>query len=420
MLRQNFIRLATPSIGVLAIAAALSTSVKADQFFLKDGRVLTGKLVSTKTVNIANPDKKSAATDEELVIELEQDVLLTIRKSELKIEGYRAKDPARDEYETSIAPRMKDTVEDHRKAIKWCLDKRLNDLVVPHNLRIVDLNPDDNEARAAVEHKQSNTGRWERVEDRMRRMGKTLSKSNKWVYPELVSESEQQTKYDEERKKLLQEINPTKLIGPKSAQAMAAIQAIDNPILSEVIAERLIDKDGITRKNLQLPIKLFFIEQLGRFENPISAHALSACTLDDNPQIRVAALDVLISKPNLRSLAVGIIATALRSPDNSKVNLAGAALGRLDAKEAVLPLIGAVVTKHKVQESSGATTYSPEGFTAGGDKPKVRIVDFKNEEVRNALAQITGQGTFGYDRKAWIAWYARLNAQPVEDLRRDP
>ncbi len=62
-----------------ACALACQASLHADQFLFKDGRVITGKVVSQKTIQIANPDRKSAPTDEEMIVEIEPDVQVAIR-----------------------------------------------------------------------------------------------------------------------------------------------------------------------------------------------------------------------------------------------------------------------------------------------------------------------------------------------------
>lgn len=386
-----------------ACALACQTPLHADQFLFKDGRVITGKVVSQKTIQIANPDRKSAPTDEEMIVEIESDVQVAIRKSELKVNGHIPADNRREEYALRAA-KAKDTVESQFELLEFCAKNNLTDLVDAHYLRILDLDADNARARSGIKHVSNNTGTWERVEDRMRRLGKSYVKG-KWVYPELVQENEQQEEYDKRRKELLKELN----------NKQKDISAIDDPLLAEVIADKLVDKTGNTTK-IQDQLKIYYIAQLGRLENPYAGRALGICAMDNNPPVRNAALDVLSKSEKLRMASLGYLITGLKSPDNDRVNFAGYALGKLEASEAILPLIIALVTKHTTQVQQN-NTYNPDAFTAGG--PKTQTVEAKNEQVRNALAQITGQGALGYDRAAWIAWYARIHAKPVDDLRRD-
>lgn len=386
-----------------ACALACQTSLHADQFLFKDGRVITGKLVSQKTIQIANPDRKSAPTDEEMIVEIEPDVQVAIRKSELRVNGHLPSDKRREEYEQRAA-KVKDTVESQFELLEFCAKNNLTDLVDAHYLRILDLDADNARARSGIKHVSNNTGTWERVEDRMRRLGKSYVKG-KWVYPELVQENEQQEEYDKRRKELLKELN----------NKQKDISTIDDPLLAEVISDKLVDKTGNTTK-IQDQLKIYYITQLGRLENPYAGRALGICAMDSNPPVRNAALDVLSKSEKLRMASLGYLITGLKSPDNDRVNFAGYALGKLEASEAILPLIIALITKHTVQVQQN-NNYNPDSFTAGG--PKAQTVEAKNEQVRNALAQITGQGALGYDRAAWIAWYARIHAKPVDDLRRD-
>lgn len=386
-----------------ACALACQTPLHADQFLFKDGRVITGKIVSQKTIQIANPDRKSAPTDEEMIVEIEPDVQVAIRKSELKVNGHVPSDKRREEYE-SRAAKAKDTVESQFELLEFCAKNSLADLVEAHYLRILDLDADNARARSGIKHVSNNTGTWERVEDRMRRLGKSYVKG-KWVYPELVQENEQQEEYDKRRKELLKELN----------NKQKDISTIDDPLLAEVIADKLVDKTGNTTK-IQDQLKIYYIAQLGRLENPYAGRALGICAMDNNPPVRNAALDVLSKSEKLRMASLGYLITGLKSPDNDRVNFAGYALGKLEASEAILPLIIALVTKHTTQVQQN-NNYNPDSFTTGG--PKTQTVEAKNEQVRNALAQITGQGALGYDRSAWIAWYARIHAKPVDDLRRD-
>ncbi len=151
--------------------------------------------------------------------------------------------------------------------LEFCAKNSLTDLVDAHYLRILDLDADNARARSGIKHVSNNTGTWERVEDRMRRLGKSYIKG-KWVYPELVVENEQQEEYDKRRKELLKELN----------NKQKDVSGIDDPLLAEVIADKLVDKTGNTTK-IQDQLKIYYITQLGRLENPYAGRALAIlCT----------------------------------------------------------------------------------------------------------------------------------------------
>ena len=397
---------------LLAVGAMLTsaTCVSADQFILKDGRIISGTVVSSQTTSTANPDKKSALTDEELVIEVEPDVQVVIRKSELALNGNRSKDEKLKNYEAGT-PKLTNTVEAQMAAVQWAASNGQPDLQHAHYWRILDLEPENKEARSGLQH-VNESGQWERLEDRMQRVGKVKLKG-KWTYPETLELN------DEDRDKRIKEFKAmTNITKNNLSQAMAKIEAVDDPLMAEVISERLADKHGNTTK-LPEPIKLFFISQLARLKTPSGIRALVVCALDSSQIVRNAAIQALLDfdDSDTRRYATAFLIEALGSPDNDRINFAGYALGKLESEEAILPLINRLTSKHEIAINEG------DSFSANGgleyNKPKKQIVVRQNADVLGALAQITKQGQLGYVRADWISWYASVHAKPVADLRRD-
>ena len=142
---------------------------------------------------------------------------------------------------------------------------------------------------------------------------------------------------------------------------------------------------------------------------------------DPDEELRYAALDHLVAtgRPGL----AGPYIRALKSNDNVIVNRAAEALGTIGNREAIGPLIRALVTKHKalVGGSPDQYVFTPSGGTAmsmGGNGPKLVSRDVENPAVLTALAKLAGTN-FGFDQKAWTEWLtAQAKANPV-DLRRD-
>ncbi|MFO0940512.1 MAG: hypothetical protein U0930_07065 [Pirellulales bacterium] len=402
-------QLATTLLATCALLLGIQ-SASADQFILKDGRVIAGTVVSSQAKATANPDKKSALTDEELVIEVEPDVQVVIRKSELALNGTFAKDERLKIYEAGTA-KLTDTVEAHTAAVQWADSNGQKELRNAHYWRILDLDPENSVARAGLEH-INDSGQWERMEDRMHRQGKVKVKS-KWIFPETLElENEDYDKRFKEYKAL------TNITKNNIAQATAKIEKVDDPVLADVISERLADKHGVTTK-LPEPVKLFFISQLARLHTGAGIRALAVCALDPSQVVRNAAIQALLEfdDKDARRFASNFLIQALGSNDNARINLAGFALGKLEAEEAILPLIGRLTSKHEIAINEG-DTFSPDGGLQY-NKPKKQIVIAKNEGVLGALSQITKQG-FGYERADWISWYASIHAKSVADLRRDP
>ena len=85
---------------------------------------------------------------------------------------------------------------------------------------------------------------------------------------------------------------------------------------------------------------------------------------DPNDDLRDAALNHLIATGR-PGLAIPYV-RALRSNDNVIVNRAADAIGLIGDHDAIGPLIGALVTKHKVKEGSGPSDQHTYVFTPSG------------------------------------------------------
>jgi hypothetical protein len=202
--------------------------------------------------------------------------------------------------------------------------------------------------------------------------------------------------------------------GAKSAQALASLGRIDDPMAVEAIAPYVADQ------KLRDPIRRLYVDVLSRFEDVRAYRTLAVASVEDsNASIRIAAIDALTKRG--RAVAIPIISRYLNpkpTSSNDLVNQAAFALGKLNATEVILELIGALVTKHEIANNApGMNVSGSGGLSMGG--PKKITVERKNEQVLSALSQLTGQGGLGYDRAAWLAWFADRFAPPVGDLRRD-
>ncbi len=394
---------------------AMASECNADRFQLKDGRILTGKVVHS--------DKVTEGQKEEtrLAIEVEPGVLVRVYESDLASSGGHVKlDPREEEYLKAIA-KLPETAEDHYRAAQWCAKQGLRDLAQAHYLRVIELDPNHKLARAAVDHTlSSDTGRWIRREDQMSERGKVYYKG-KWTFPEYIPMDDQAEKDKQEQLALQKNISrwhTDALRGSddKVRQAFEQIMAIDNPLASEYIGQLLLDKQKGGLQSATPQLKLAYVSVLAKFNLPAAIVPLARASVTDADQsVRTACLDALSRQGRL--VAIQVILPLLRSRNNEQVNLAGYALGQLGASEAILPLVEALVTRHEFQGSS-ADTYSTGGLSLGG--PRKKVLDLENQSVLSALTQITEQGSFGFDKAQWKSWYASVYAPPADDLRRDP
>jgi hypothetical protein len=117
---------------------------------------------------------------------------------------------------------------------------------------------------------------------------------------------------------------------------------------------------------------------------------------------------------------------ALKNRDNEIINRAGAALGQIGDRDAMGPLIEALITTHKVKVAEGnadqhAYSFSPDSgsFSFGGGGPKVISQDLRNPAVLNALVTLSGGTSFDYDQAGWRRWLAAQAKKQAIDIRRD-
>ncbi len=172
-------------------------------------------------------------------------------------------------------------------------------------------------------------------------------------------------------------------------------------------------------------VKRLLMDVAAAMDTPLVVDTLVQISLaDPNDELRYAALEHLIAtgRPGI----AGPYARALRSNDNVIVNRAAEALGTIGDRDAIGPLIGALVTKHRALVGSGSpgqqsVMFTPSGGTAmnmGGGGPKLVTSEVENAAVLAALAKLSGVN-FGFDQAKWRSWLtAEAKAHPV-DVRRD-
>ena len=94
----------------------------------------------------------------------------------------------------------------------------------------------------------------------------------------------------------------------------------------------------------------------------------------------------------------------------------------MNRNSGIIPLIGALQTKHKVSSgdsgdriSTGFDSNGGIGFSTGSSPPRIELRD--NEYVLEALENVTGK-RFGYDANAWKQWYISEHTISEFDFRR--
>jgi hypothetical protein len=169
-----------------------------------------------------------------------------------------------------------------------------------------------------------------------------------------------------------------------------------------------------------------WIEILAHVRHPASMRMLIDLSMTEpDRDTRLRCIEYLLRMDE--EIDIQPYVKSLRSKDNEIVNIAAEALGHIGNRDAISPLIDALVTNHKFVVSSGGNmgaSFSPDGSggaALSGGGPTVVAEDIENPEVRRALVILSGEQDFGCNKTAWNRWYVnqKRQQQPLIDPRRD-
>jgi hypothetical protein len=410
---SSFRKLLAPlSLGLLGAISALATgalsvlanSAAADELLLAGGGRLSGKLV--------NADQSPRTT---YVVQLASGGTLTLARDQVRqviTESAPAAEYARLRHE------QPDTVAGQWAIAEWCKEQKLTEVRRQHLARILELEPDHREARAALGYTKIN-GRWTTQAQHQTAMGKVLYKGTYW-YPQAIEIMENRERA--EKAKMLWFTNLKRwrdqIDSDKGAAAAAAITAIADPAALWALKENLANEPNED-------VRLLYVKALARIGTGDAQVLLAERSLQDpSEEVRLTALDYLDDEP--RYSLISLYIQGLRSGDNQVVNRSAVALSRFKDQRAIAPLIEALVTTHKYKVTTGNS--SPGGISAAngsmgsglsmGQSTKVMTRMEQNQAVLETLVVLTGGQNFRYDIEAWKSWYAGRKKNNLLDVRR--
>jgi hypothetical protein len=319
-----------------------------------------------------------------------------------------------------LARGFPDTVDGHWKLAEWCREHKLIDERHRELERVVELDPNHAAARTALGFHQKN-GQWMNRDDVMASRGLVLY-DGRYLTPQQIEVMKQQkeTKVTQaDWNKRIEQLRRG-LIGPRQdRQARAKIETIQDPEAAPAIAAAI-------RRERDPSLKRLWIEVISRLNHPAATDTLVDLSLmDPDEETRHQALEYLV-KSHRRGIATPYI-RSLKDKDNIIVNRAAAALGQIGNRDAIGPLIDALITKHKVKIGDSnpdqhAYTFSKDGggFSFGGGGPQVVTQAVRNPAVLDALITLSGGPSFEYDQAQWRTWLAAQAKAAAVDVRRDP
>jgi hypothetical protein len=390
---------------LLVFSSLLIRSVPADEFRLKDGRVLTGRVATAKT-----------DSSQKWTVEVAPGAFVRFDHSEVAHNGHIRLNDRLTEYEKRLAT-VEPTAKSHGELANWCASKGLRDHAEAHYTRALDFDPNFDLARAYLKHIKDENGRWVRRDDLMLKQKGKVKSGNKYVFPEVLAMEKAENELAEKMKPFKRDLREwSKEIQAgkaNAAKALEKLRQVNDPLAIPVLGSLLLDN----KPTYSVELRLEYVRLLAQFQLPEAADKLVRASMFDNePIVRERCLDAITQYG--REMAIGAYMGYLRSTKVEQINRAAIGLRVLKADSSILSLIDALVTQHKVQVKN-TPTYDNSGTTVfGGDKPKTEIRPSQNEEVLAALTSLTGQN-FEYSEGAWKAWFAQKYAPAVGDLRRD-
>ena len=397
----------TSHILILAFVGISAAGLaSADTIELTNGGRLEGKMVPSDESNKSN-----------FVIELTAGGKLTIPRSQVA-----SLDPATEsstEYK-KLARSSPDTVAAHLKLAEWCRQHKLQADGQRHLERIVELDANNAEARAALGFREKD-GRWMNRDDVMASRGLVLYKGT-YVTPQQVELIERQqesrvvqadwAKRIAQLRSLLTSRRTDRLKGRDE------LLAIKDPAAADAVV-------GMLRRENDPDLKGLWVEVASHINSRVTLDALVDLSLTDpDDDIRHQCLELLI-KSGRPGIATPYV-RALKNKENEFVNRAAAALGQIRDPDSIGPLIDALITTHKMKVGDSnpdqhAYSFSKDSsaFSFGSGGPKIVSQSVRNRAVLDALLTMSGGVSFDYDQVQWRNWLAAQAKATAVDVRRD-
>ena len=396
------------TLGAVFCLFVLCALVRGDVLVLQNGGRVEGTLL----------DAKKSPRDK-YIIETAGGKL-TFDKSQVKeVIGQSASE---EEYD-KVRRDYPDTVEGQLELARWCRDHNLPKQRQQHLDRVLELDPNQAEAHRLLGHMQFD-GNWKSQRQFFEDQG-YVAYQGQWMTPQEMELKEANRKTELAEKEWKSNLKRWRgwLDGPRTQEAVDKINRISDPFATRALTDLLTaDKEERYRK--------LYVEALARIDSPSAWMALCARSLSDPvEEIRLTCLDYITERP--APAFTDFFAGKLRDKENTIVNRAGLALGRLKDRKAIVPLIEALRTSHihvvapaqpgTTAGFGGITGGSSGGFSGsfGNSGPKLVKREYDNQDVLQALIELTGGQNFSYDKDAWKAWYSRQRRGNSLNARRD-
>lgn len=408
---SDLLRVTRSGLFCVGFCVAFGANAWAGKVELSGGGQLTG--------DVRRAEKPDGSTSH-VVVRIDQDLSIAVAGAHVRrsvgseeLEEYRNR-----------AASAGDDPEAQFQLARWCKSQTLLPQYRYHLTRTIDLEPDHELARAALGFVRNRSGKgWISYERLRRSQGLIEDRKGRWVLPEVLAAREYEDDADKKSKlwiRKFRRLHTNAIRG--DAEAMAEIEAIDDPFATNAIASEFV-RTRRSKINLRT-LRLGYVRLLGRLRNGASVKALVEAGLNEPDElIREEALRQLTEYG--ASSAVATYVPLLKSNSPAQVKAAARALSYFPDPELAFVYTNALVTqqKTKIQQGSGGTqagfgNNGSAGLTQGA-KVVEKTVSTRNPEVLRLVKMIAPEADYGYDESAWLRYFASLRNPPRSDLRRD-
>ncbi len=382
-----------------AVCAALAYALTAcadDEVQLKNGGRFTGKITPS-------------ATDDGSEIRVVTSDGISVTFAETDVKDITFTGPGAEAYEKELA-KTPNTPEGNLRLAEWCLKNGVASRQKIHLRRVLEIDPDNAEARKKLGYRRSVDGNWYTLAEEMAAQGKVLH-NGRWMSSQerdlLVARREAKTDVAKYTKLIAQWRKD--LTGKKSAEARANFTALVDPLAVKGLITAW-------EKEKTPQMKQIYIAALGRIGSIEARACLRQAAVDDpSEDIRLACVDELRRYKDKAVTDYFVSRLTPKRSSNVQLNNAARALGEIGDRTAIPALIDALTTTHKYQMTTGSNPgqmsatmggSSQGGGGAGlsmGNKPQIVQKTHQNKDVLQALERMTGVN-FLYDKTAWLQW----------------
>ena len=316
----------------------------------------------------------------------------------------------------NLLQNMPDTAEGHWKMSQFCAKNRLPDQKSYHIERVIQLDPNHEEARKALGYTLID-GKWTRQDEWMARRGFVRYKGG-WRTAQDIAITERKREIELRQKSLRTDMKRWRgwIGGRRDSEARENFASIDDPLAAMGLID-LFEKEKLPE------IRELYIDTMARLPGRgITVQLLKTAMSDEDNEVQDRAIEHLLTR-NADSFITHSLIPYLTDKKNSIVNQAGYILGRIGHRDAIKPLIDSLVTTHVRYihpQGNIRPTFSSNGTgLSTGTKPKKITETKRNASVLKALAKITGKN-FQYSEEEWKRWLMQSRSPQSVSLRRDP